>query len=154
MTEDNEIREPCLDLTQAVRDTLGRARLSVSYHNLKASGKIPESAQVKPAPPSDIALIAAAYEYLQASGQLPPPDSDVITCVHSSDEVTDFFVSNDLDACQDIVCKFIGIESVSDLKLITTEDIQGPRFSTWANGSLTMVQYKKLIKAFSSLASA
>ena len=148
MTEDNEICEPRLDLTQAVRDTLGRARLSVSYHNLKASGEIPESAQVKPAPASDVALIAAAYEYLQSSGQLPPPASDVVVCVHSSDELTDFFVSNDVGDCQEIVCKFIGIESVEDLKLITAADLQGSRFSTWANGSLTMVQYKKLIKAF------
>lgn len=141
--------EPRLDLTQAVRDTLGRAMLSVSYHNLKASGEIPASAKVKPAPAADVALIAAAYEYLQSSGQLPPPASDVVVCVHSSDELTDFFVSNDVGDCQEIVCKFIGIESVEDLKLITAVDLQGSRFSTWANGSLTMVQYKKLLKAFS-----
>ena len=212
MTEHNEIREPRLDLTQAVRDTLGRAMLSTAYRNLKASGEIPasakvkpapaadvalitaaypnccsnqgdvemrldlkqeirdmlgrfmgstdklkasdeipvdDSAEVKPAPVSDFALIAAAYQYLQESGQLPPPDSDVITCVHSSDELSDFFVSNGLGACQEKVCEFIGIESAEDLKLITAADLHGSRFSTWANGSLTMVQYKKLIKAFS-----
>ena len=80
--------------------------------------------------------------------------SDVICCVHSSDEVTDFFVSNGLGACQDIVCKFIGIESAEDLKLITANDLRGTRFSDWASGSLTMVQHKKMIKAFSSLATA
>lgn len=108
-----------------------------------------DSAEVRPAPVSDFALIAAAYQYLQESGQLPPPDSDVVVCVHSSDELTDFFVSNGVGDCQDIVCKFTGIESASDLKLITAEDIQGSRFSTWASGNLTMVQHKKLIRAFS-----
>jgi hypothetical protein len=79
---------------------------------------------------------------------------DVICCVHSSDELTDFFVANGLGACQDRVCKFIGIESAEDLKLISAEDLHGSRFSTWASGSLTMVQYKKLIKAFSATAGA
>jgi hypothetical protein len=150
MTEDNEICEPRLDLTQAVRDTLGRARLSVSYHNLKASGEIPESAQVKPAPASDVALITAAYEYLQSSGQLTPPDPDVVVCVHSSDEVNDFFVSRGLGECKEAVCKFLGIASADDLKLVTVDDIHGSQFSTWARGSLTIVQQKKLIKAFSN----
>jgi hypothetical protein len=79
---------------------------------------------------------------------------DVICCVRSSDELTDFFVANGLGDCQDLVCKFIGIESAEDLKLISADDLHGTRFSTWASGSLTMVQYKKLIKAFTALASA
>lgn len=203
MTEHNEIREPRLDLTQAVRDTLGRAMLSTAYRNLKASGEIPASAKVKPAPAADVALItaayqnccsnqgdvemrldlkqefrdmlgrfmgstdadgsaevkpapvsdfaliAAAYQYLQEMGQLPLDQPDVIMCVKSSDELTDFFMSNGVGDCQEIVCKFIGIESFQDLKLITAEDLQGSRFSDWASGSLTMVQYKKLLKAFS-----
>ena len=151
MTETNEIREPRLDLTQAVRDTLGRAMLSTAYRNLKASGEIPadDSAEVKPAPVSDFALIAAAYQYLQESGQLPLDQPDVIICVKSSDEVTDFFVSNGLGACQDSICKFLGIEDAADLKLINLADLHSSRFSNWANGSLTMVQQKKLMKAFS-----
>ena len=82
------------------------------------------------------------------------PTNHVICCVHSSDELSDFFVSNGLGACQEKVCEFIGIESAEDLKLITAADLHGSRFSTWANGSLSMVQYKKLIKAFSSSPSA
>ena len=204
MTEHNEIREPRLDLTQAVRDTLGRAMLSTAYRNLKASGEIPasakvkpapaadvalitaayqnccsnqgdvemrldlkqeirdmlgrfmgstdadDSAEVKPAPVSDFALIAAAYQYLQETGQLTPPDSDVVVCVHSSDEVNDFFVSRGLGECKETVCKFLGIESADDLKLVTVDDIHGSQFNTWARGSLTIVQQKKLIKAFSN----
>ena len=203
MTEDNEIREPRLDLTQAVRDTLGRAMLSKAYRNLKAFGKIPASAKVKPAPAADVAvitaayqnccsnqgdvemrldlkqeirdmlgrfmgstdaddsaevnpapvsdfaLIAAAYQYLQETGQLPLDQPDVIMCVKSSDEVTDFFVSNGLGACQDSICKFLGIEDAADLKLIDLSDLHSSRFSSWASVSLTMVQYKKLLKAFS-----
>ena len=80
--------------------------------------------------------------------------SDVVCCVHSSDEVTDFFVSNGLGACQDLVCTWMGIESAEDLKLISEDDVRGPRFSDWASGSLTMVQHKKVLKAFSSTASA
>lgn len=74
---------------------------------------------------------------------------DVISCVQSSDEVTDFFESNGVAACKDSVCKFLGIESASDLKLVTAEDIHSSRFTLWANGSITIVQHKKLIKAFS-----
>ena len=148
MAEDNEIREPRLDLTQAVRDTLGRGMLYVSYHRLKASGEMPESAEVKPAPPSDVALIAAAYRYLQESGQLSPTVSDAVECVHSSDAVLDFFAANGLGGCADAVCAHLGIESAEDLKLITAQDLQGTKFGTWAQGSLTVVQQKKLLKAF------
>lgn len=77
-----------------------------------------------------------------------------LSVAHSSDELTDFFVSNGVGDCQDIVCKFIGIECADDLKLITAADVQGSRFSRWAEGSLTMVQYKKIIRAFSSSAEA
>ena len=70
-------------------------------------------------------------------------------CVESSDAVTDFFVSNGLGDCQDMVCKFLGIESADDLKLITVDDIHGCQFSMWARGTLTIVQQKKMIKAFS-----
>ena len=158
-TEDNESREMSLELTQEIRDMLGRGMLYTSNQKLKDSGEIPadESAEVQPVHPSDVALIAAAYQFLQESGQIPPPPScsdDVICCVRSSDELTDFFVANGLGACQDLVCKFIGIESVEDLKLISADDLHGTRFSTWASGSLTMVQYKKLIQAFTALASA
>ena len=79
---------------------------------------------------------------------------NMICCTHSSDELTDFFASNGVGDCQDIVCKFIGIECADDLKLITAADVQGSRFSRWAEGSLTMVQYKKIIRAFSSSAEA
>ena len=148
MAEDSE---PRLDLTQAVRDTLGRGLLYVSYARLKASGEIPadESAEVKPAPPSDVALIAAAYQYLQESGQLPLDQPDVVVCVHSSDEVHDFFAAHGLDACKDAVCEHLGIESASDLKLVAAEDLQSSKFNAWAQYSLTLVQHKKLLKAFS-----
>jgi len=207
MTEDNEMRETRLGLTQAVRDTLGRAKLSMAYKNLKACDKIPESAKVKPAPasdvaliaaaykylektednesremrldlkqeirdmlgrgilyatnqedvstevqrdpPSDVALIAAAYQFLQESGQLPLEQPDVVVCVHSSDEVHDFFERHGLSACADKLCEHLGIDSAEDLKLITVEDLQGSKFSAWAHGSLTLVQYKKVLKAFS-----
>jgi hypothetical protein len=75
--------------------------------------------------------------------------AEVICCVHSSDEVSDFFVSNGLGACQDSICSFLGIEDAADLKLIELADLHSSRFSTWANGSLTIVQQKKLMKAFS-----
>jgi len=294
MTEDNEIREPRLDLTQAVRDTLGRAGLDSMYQTMKAAGQMSWSAKVKPAPAADVALIAAAYKnnesremrldlkqevrdmlgravkdmkasgetpadesaevqpapasdrvliaaayiylhesgqlpiaehnevyvsrpelmgavrdaiskstlgerlkaagqhsarvkpvrakdramiaqaydsavvreklpaedsdraliaeaykYLQESGQLPRDKPDVVGCVHSSDEVHDFFAAHGLGACENAVCKFLGIESAEDLKLITAGDIQGSQFGTWARGSLTIVQQKKLLKAFS-----
>jgi hypothetical protein len=74
---------------------------------------------------------------------------DVICCVHSSDEVSDFFVSNGLGACQDSICKFLGIEHAADLKLIELADLHSSWFRNWANGSLTIVQQKKLLKAFS-----
>ena len=141
--------EPRLGLTKAVRDTLGRAKLSIAYTNLKASGLIPESAQVKPAPASDVALIAAAYQFLQESGQLPLEQPDIVVCVHSSDEVHDFFERHGLSACADKLCEHLGIESAEDLKLITVEDLQGSKFSAWAHGSLTLVQHKKVLKAFS-----
>ena len=80
--------------------------------------------------------------------------NDAIRCVHSSDEVTDFFFANGLGACQDLMCEWMGIESAEDLKLISEDDVRGPRFSDWASGSLTMVQHKKVLKAFSSTASA
>ena len=145
MAEDSETCEPRLDLTQAVRDTLGRAMLSVAYHNLKASGEIPESAQVKPAPPSDVALIAASYRYLQESGQLPRTGADAAL----SDEVFDFFAAHGLAVCADAVCAHLGIESAADLKLISEQDLHGSKFSAWSEGSLTLVQHKKMLKAFS-----
>jgi acyl-CoA hydrolase len=74
---------------------------------------------------------------------------DLISCVQSSDAVTDFFVSNGVGDCQEMVCKFLGVESAEDLKLVTAEDIHGSQFSMWARGSLTIVQQKKLHKAFS-----
>jgi len=74
---------------------------------------------------------------------------EAICCVHSSDEVHDFFAANGVAACKDAVCKFLGIESADDLKLITADDMHSSRFTLWANGSITIVQHKKLIKAFS-----
>jgi hypothetical protein len=44
---------------------------------------------------------------------------------------------------------FLGIEDAADLKLIELADLHSSRFSNWANGSLTIVQQKKLMKAFS-----
>jgi hypothetical protein len=113
-----------------------------------------ESVEVKPAPASDVALIAAAYQYLQESGQLPLDQPHVVVCVHSSDEVTDFFVAHGLGDCKDLVCTWMGIESAEDLKLISAADVCGTRFSDWARGSLTMVQHKKVLTAFSSAETA
>jgi hypothetical protein len=79
---------------------------------------------------------------------------EVICCVHSSDELTDFFVANGLGNCQDLVCKWMGIESAADLKLIEPYDLQSSRFQDWARGSLTMVQHKKVLTAFSSAETA
>jgi len=76
-------------------------------------------------------------------------EDEVICCTRSSDEVTDFFVANGLGDCQDLVCKWMGVESASDLKLIEPADLQSTRFTEWARGSLTMVQHKKMVKAFS-----
>jgi hypothetical protein len=152
MTEENEISETRLGLTQAVRDTLGRCMLSVSYRNLKASGQIPESAQVKPAPPSDIALIVAAYEYLQASGQLPEAAADVIMCVQSSDALTDFFEMHGLSKCKEAICNFVGIETAADLAIITEADVHGTRFREWATENLSIVQHRKVLVAFAASA--
>jgi hypothetical protein len=172
MTEDNEIYVTQPELMGSVRDIIARARLAESYKSLKEQGQISWSARVKPVGAKDRAmiaqaydsavvreklpdtdpdraLIAKAYQYLQESGQLPLAQPDVIVCVHSSDEVHDFFVANGVEACKDDVCKFLGIESAEDLKLITANDLVGSRFCTWADGSITIVQHKKLIKAFS-----
>jgi hypothetical protein len=172
MTERNEVHVSQPELMGSVRDIIARAKLAETYKSLKAKGQISWSARVKPvgakdramiaqaynsavvgeklsAEDPDTALIAEAYQYLQESGQLPLDQPDVIVCVQSSDEVTDFFVANGVEACKDDVCKFLGIESAEDIKLITADDLVGTRFSTWANGSITIVQYKKLIKAFS-----
>jgi hypothetical protein len=172
MTEDNEIYVTQPELMGSVRDIIARAKLAETYKSLKEKGQISWSARVKPVggkdraminqaynsavvhekmpdTDPDRALIAEAYQYLQESGQLPLVQPDVIVCVHSSDEVHDFFVSNGVEACKDEVCKFLGIESAEDLKLITANDLLGSRFSTWADGSITIVQHKKLIKAFS-----
>lgn len=82
-------------------------------------------------------------------GSVEMTENEVICCTRSSDEVTDFFVANGLGDCQDLVCKWMGIESASDLKLIEPADLQSTRFTEWARGSLTMVQHKKMLKAFS-----
>jgi hypothetical protein len=80
----------------------------------------------------------------------PLPYSDPILCVHSSDEVLDFFAAHGLSACADKVCEHLGIESAEDLTLVTVQDLQASKFSAWASGSLTLVQYKKTLKAFGS----
>jgi len=172
MTELNEVFVARPELMGSVRDVIARARLAESYESLKAQGQISWSSRVKPvgakdramiaqaydsavvreklsAEDPDRALIAEAYQYLQESGQLPLDKPDVVVCVHSSDEVTDFFVSNGLGACKDSICMFLGIEDAADLKLIELADLHSSRFSNWANGSLTIVQQKKLMKAFS-----
>jgi hypothetical protein len=172
MTEHNEVHVSQPELMGTVRDTIARSTLDELYKKKKAEGQISWSACVKPVrardramiaqaynsavvhekmpdTDPDRALIAEAYQYLQESGQLPLAQPDVIVCVHSSDEVHDFFVANGVEACKDDVCKFLGIESAEDLKLITANDLVGSRFSTWADGSITIVQHKKLIKAFS-----
>jgi hypothetical protein len=167
IAEHNEVYVSRPELMGAVRDAISKSTLG---ERLKAAGQ--HSARVKPvrakdramiaqaydsavvrekmpAENPDRALIAEAYQYLQESGQLSPAQPDVIVCVHSSDEVHDFFVANGVESCKDDVCKFLGIESAEDLKLITANDLLGSRFSTWADGSITIVQHKKLIKAFS-----
>ena len=172
MTEDNEIYVTQPELMGSVRDIIARAKLAETYKSLKEKGQISWSARVKPVGAKDRAmiaqaynsavvhekmpdtdpdraLIAEAYQYLQESGQLPLAQPDAVECVHSSDEVHDFFVANGVEACKDDVCKFLGIESAEDLKLITANDLLGSRFSTWADANITIVQHKKLIKAFS-----
>ena len=171
MTEDNEVYVTHPELMGTVREVIGCATLAESYKSLKAQGQISWSARVKavrakdramiaqaydsavvreklPPADSDRALIAEAYQYLQESAQLPIDQPDVTVCVHSSDEVHDFFAEHGLGACENAVCKFLGIESASDLKLVTAEDINGSQFTMWARGSLTIVQQKKLLKAF------
>jgi hypothetical protein len=172
MTETNEVHVSQPELMGTVRDTIARATLDELYKRKKAAGQISWSAAVKPvrakdramiaqaydsavvreklpAEDADRALIAEAYQYLQESGQLPRDKTDVVECVRSSDEVYDFFASNGLAVCADKICEHLGIESAEDLKLITTEDLQDTKFSTWAQGGLTLVQYKKALKAFS-----
>ena len=172
MTENNEVHVSQPELMGTVRDTIARSTIDEMYKRKKAAGQISWSAQVKPvrakdramiaqaydsavvreklpAEDADRALIAEAYQYLQESGQLPLDKPDVVVCVHNSDEVHDFFATHGLGACENAVCKFLGIENAEDLKLITAEDIQGSQFGTWAPGSLTIVQQKKLLKAFS-----
>jgi hypothetical protein len=172
MTEHNEVHVSQPELMGTVRDTIARSTLDELYKRKKAAGQMSWSVRVKPvcakdramiaqaydsavvleklpADNPDRALIAEAYQYLQESGQLPLDQPDVIVCVHSSDEVTDFFVSNGLGACKDSICMFLGIEDAADLKLIELADLHSSRFSNWANGSLTIVQQKKLMKAFS-----
>ena len=152
MNADDEISETRLGLTQAVRDTLGRCMLSASYTKLKASGNIPESAQVTAAPPSDVALIVAAYEYLQASGQLAVPATDVIMCVQSSDALTDFFETHGLSKCKEAICNFAGIETAADLGIITEADVHGTRFREWATQNLSIVEHRKVLVAFAASA--
>jgi hypothetical protein len=172
MTEDNEIYVTQPELMGTVRDTIARAKLAEAYKSLKEKGQISWSARVKPVGAKDRAmiaqaynsavvcekmpdtdpdraLIAEAYQYLQESEQLPLEQEEVVVCVHSSDEVEDFFVSHGLSDCKDAVCKFLGIESASDLKLIELNDLHGTQWQTWARGSLTIVQQKKMLKAFS-----
>jgi hypothetical protein len=176
MTEPNEVYVSHPELMGTVREAIERATLAESYKSLKAKGQISWSARVKnlsakdramiaqaydsavvreklPAEDSDRALIAEAYQYLQESGQLavqlPVDKPDVVVCVHSSDEVHDFFAAHGLDACKNAVCEHLGIESASDLKLVAAEDLQSSKFNAWAQYSLTLVQHKKLLKAFS-----
>ena len=172
MTERNEVHVSQPELMGTVRDTIARSTIDEMYKRKKAAGQISWSAQVKPvrakdramiaqaydsavvremmpAENPDRALIAEAYQYLQESGQLPLDKPDVVVCVHSSDEVHDFFAAHGLDACKDAVCEHLGIESASDLKLVAAEDLQSSKFNAWAQYSLTLVQHKKLLKAFS-----
>lgn len=170
IAEHNEVYVSRPELMGAVRDAIAKSTLDESQKSLKAAGQ--QSVRAKPvcaadrfliaaaynnavvlgsmpAADPDRALIADAYRYLQDSAQLPIDQPEVVVCVHSSDEVHDFFAEHGLGACEDAVCKFLGIEGASDLKLVTAEDINGSQFSMWARGSLTIVQQKKLLKAFS-----
>jgi len=174
MTEVNEVHVSQPELMGSVRDTIARSTLDELYKSKKAAGQMSWSVRVKPvcakdramiaqaynsavvhekmpAEDSDRALIAEAYKYLQESGQLPVDQhvEQVVVCVHSSDEVLDFFAGHGLGACADKLCEHLGIENAEDLKLITAQDLQGSKFSAWAHGSLTLVQYKKVLKAFS-----
>jgi hypothetical protein len=172
MTDNNEVYVTHPELMGTVREAIAMAALAVSYKSLKEQGQISWSARVKPVrakdramiaqaydsavvreklPPadSDRVLIAEAYQYLQESGQLPRDKPDVVVCVHSSDEVHDFFAVHGLGVCADKICKHLGIESAEDIKLVTAEDLQSSKLNAWAQGSLTLVQHKKLLKAFS-----
>ena len=172
MTENNEVYVTQPELMGTVRETIACAALAESYKSLKAQGQISWSARVRPVRAKDRAMIAQAYDsavvreklatadsdraliveaylYLQESGQLPLAQPDAAVCVHSSDEVYDFFAANGLAVCADKICAHLGIESAEDIKLVTEQDLQASKFSTWAQGSLTLVQYKKALKAFS-----
>ena len=172
MTEDNEVYVTRPELMGTVREAVACAALAESYKSLKAQGQISWSARVRPVRAKDRAmiaqaydsavvrekllpadaeraLIAEAYQYLQDSGQLPLAKPDVVECVHSSDEVFDFFAAHGLGVCADKICEHLGIESAEDIKLVTARDLEGTKFRLWAEGSLTLVQYKKALKAFS-----
>jgi hypothetical protein len=172
MTENNEVYVTHPELMGTVREAIAMAALTVSYKSLKEQGQISWSARVKPVrakdramiaqaydsavvreklptADSDRALIAEAYQYLQESGQLPPDQPDAVVCVHSSDEVHDFFAAHGLGVCADKICEHLGIESAEDIKLVTAVDLQSSKCIAWAQGSLTLVQHKKLLKAFS-----
>ena len=149
MTEEDEGNHRSLpELSQTLRDTLTRDTLSETYRQLRTSGELPMSSWLRSPPDSDVVLIAETYRQLQVSGDLSLPDSDVVVCVHSSDDVHDFFAVNGLGACKDTVCENLGIESAEDLKLITTQDLQGSKFTMWVQDCLTIVQQKKMLKTF------
>ena len=104
--------------------------------------------ELLPAADSDRALIAEAYLYLQASGQLPAAAADVIMCVQSSDALTDFFETHGLSKCKEAICNFAGIETAADLVILTEADVCGTRFREWATHNLSIVQHRKVLLAF------
>jgi hypothetical protein len=173
MTEPNEVYVSQPELMGAVRECIARATLAESYKDLKEKGQISWSARVKPlgardramiaqaynaavdrellpAADSDRALIAEAYLYLQASGQLPVAAADAITCVHSSDPLTDFFETHGLSKCKEQICTFAGIETAADLAILTEQDVTGTRFREWATYNLSIVQHRKVLIAFAA----
>ena len=70
---------------------------------------------------------------------------------HAGDDGGGFegFAAHGLGVCADKICEHLGIESAEDIKLVTARDLEGTKFRLWVEGSLTIVQYKKALKAFS-----
>ena len=44
----------------------------------------------------------------------------------------------------------MGIETAADLAILTPADVEGTRFREWATNNLSIVQYRKVLKAFSA----
>ena len=76
--------------------------------------------------------------------------TDDMQCMQTSDPVTDFFELHGLSKCKEQVCNFMGIETATDLAILTPADVEGTRFREWATYNLSIVQHRKVLKAFSA----